>query len=490
MSNLYRKFVSPLFIFLVALACVSCGGGDGPLAGGGIGGTGITTGSVTGFGSIFVNGVEFDTAGASRDIDDVLSVGNGTDDADVLGIGMVVTVTGTVNADGVTGTATSISYDEIVEGPIAAEPDEDIDMQTKIFEVLGITVIADSNATVFVDTDYSSLVINQVVEVSGFFDASDRLIATRIEDQGGSTGVELRGTVSGFNGVDSFMLGDVEVTFDGTTVFEDLPGIVADDQFVEVAGTLDANTVMASRIELEDEGFSEGDAISLEGIVSNFSGLNSFFVSGQEIDATAAIFSPTSLAASLGNDQQIEVEGEIIAGVLIATEVEQRQGDITIAGLVVGNVGDGSLDIEVVSGQPPIPVSTDAQTQLEDEQFELQPFSLADLTVDVDEVVIEGYLDDAGNVIVAQLKRKVLENYELQGPVDAAGGNAGSGSVMILGVTMQTDGATGFEDANDDPFPNGGDDFFGQVSPGDLVKVEDDALAGLDGFADEVEFEN
>jgi ABC-type phosphate transport system substrate-binding protein len=134
---------------------VSCGGEQ--LAGGGIGGTGITTGTVTGFGSVFVNGVEFDTAGASMDIDDVPSTSDGTDDASVLGIGMVVTVTGTVNADGVTGTATAISYDEIFEGPITAEPDEDVDMQTKTFEVFGITVVADSNTTVFVGTDYSSL---------------------------------------------------------------------------------------------------------------------------------------------------------------------------------------------------------------------------------------------------------------------------------------------------------------------------------------------
>ncbi len=489
MSHLYRKFVFPLCVFLAALVCVSCGGEQ--LAGGGIGGTGITTGTVTGFGSIFVNGVEFETAGASMDIDDVLSVGTGTDDADVLGLGMVVVVTGTVNADGVTGTATSVTYDEIVEGPIAAILGEDLDMQTKTFEVLGITVIADSNTTVFVGTDYLSLAAGRVVEISGFFDASGQLLATRIEDQGvlgGGTVVELRGTVSVFNGVDSFMLGNIKVTFDGTTVFEDLPGTVSDDQFVEVAGTLDLgpDPVMASRIELEAEGFSDSGAISLEGIVTEFSGLGSFRVSGQLVDATAAVFSPASLAVTLENDQHIEVEGEIIAGVLVAVEVEQRQGDITIAGLVVGNVGDGTLGIEVVSGQP-ITVNTDAQTQLEDEQLE-RTLTLGDLTPNVDEVVIEGYLDDFGNVMAAQIKRKVLEKYQLQGPVDAASGSASSGSVTILGVTMQTDGITEFEDANDQAFPDGGDDFFSLVSPGDLVKVED--VVPVNGIADEVEFEN
>jgi hypothetical protein len=291
------------------------------------------------------------------------------------------------------------------------------------------------------------------------------------------------------------MLGDIEVTFDLATVFEDFSGAVADDQFVEVAGTLDVDTVLALRIELEDEGFSDSGSISLEGIVTNFSGLNSFFVSGQEVNASAASvsFSPASLAASLGDDQHIEVEGEIIAGVLVATGVEQRQGDITIAGLVVGNVGDGTLDIEVVSGQPSISVSTDAQTQLEDEQLELS-LTLADLAIDVDEVVIEGYLDDVGNVIAAQIKRRVLEKYELEGPVEVASGNALFGNVTILGVTMQTNDSTVFENASDADI--GGDVFYGQNRVGELVKIvdkdEDQDMAKVqgDGIADEVELSN
>ena len=39
---------------------------------------------------------------------------------DDLGIGMVVLVKGTVNDDGVTGTATRVIFDDEVEGPISA----------------------------------------------------------------------------------------------------------------------------------------------------------------------------------------------------------------------------------------------------------------------------------------------------------------------------------------------------------------------------------
>jgi hypothetical protein len=488
MSRLYKDHVLALCMLLAALACVSCGSEQ--LAGGGIGGTGITSGTVNGFGSIFVNGVEFDTAGASRRIDDVLSVASGTDDAAVLGLGMVVTVTGKVNADGVTGTATAVNYDEVVEGPISADPAEDLDGVTKTFEVLDITIVADRNSTVFVDTDYASLAMDQVVEVSGYFDASGRLIATRIDGQGvlgAGTVVELHGTVSGFDGVDSFMLGNIAVVFNGTTVFEDLPGSVVNGQIVEVAGLLVTPvSISAQRIELEEDNLSYSGEISLEGIVSAFAGLNSFLVSGQPVDASSAVYNPASLAATLGDNQRIEVMGEIAGGVLVAKEVEQRGGDIKIAGRVTGkDVGAGIVDIEVVSGQPSIPVSTDAKSQLEDELSGLKPFTLSDLVIG-DEVIIEGYQGNAGNISVAQLKRKILEKYLLQGTVDAASGNALAGSVTILGVAMQTDSSTVFEDANDQPFPAGGDDFYSQVSAGDLVEVEDQVP--VDGIADEVEF--
>ena len=45
---------------IIGMALASCGGGGGQVAEGGIGGTGISTGTVTGFGSVYVNGVKYD----------------------------------------------------------------------------------------------------------------------------------------------------------------------------------------------------------------------------------------------------------------------------------------------------------------------------------------------------------------------------------------------------------------------------------------------
>ena len=77
-------------------------------AGGGETGTGITqtgggkdasVGTITAFGSVWVNGVEFETPATQVTVEGAVS------STDALRLGMVVTVKGTINADKVSGIA-------------------------------------------------------------------------------------------------------------------------------------------------------------------------------------------------------------------------------------------------------------------------------------------------------------------------------------------------------------------------------------------------
>ena len=481
---------------LVATGCGSGGGGGGGLAGG-IGGTGVTSGTVSGFGSVFVNGIEFETDGASRTVNDVTDISNGSDDDRVLGIGMVVTIIGTVNDDGVTGTADSIEYDNEIEGPVAAAPVEDLDGVSKTFDIFNVTVVVDRNATVFVATDYGSLAQNDVLEVSGYFNVDGKLLATRVEKEGvlelGASEVEIKGEVSGFNGIDTFMLADITVTFDGTTEFEDLPGTVMNGQYVEVKGTLDtAVSITASRIELEDDGFGDDvDQISIEGIVTDFKGVNDFKVADQRVDALNATFEPAALAATIADGDRVEVEGAIINGILEAKEVEQRGGDVRVSAVVDStNSVAGTVTLQFVRGQT-ITVTTNSQTQIEDKLNEEEPFGISGIDAG-DFLNVEGYVDGNGNFIASQIERDELDDIVLQGPVDVppTGGSTAAGSISILGVEIATDGATDFEDASEEDID--GTDFFLVVEDGDLVEYTDYNEEGLpaDGVADEVEFED
>jgi hypothetical protein len=492
--QMHRGFIVIAALVSSALIVACGGGGGGSLAGGGIGGTGITSGSVTGFGSVFVNGIEFDTDGASRTVDDETDISNGSDDDTVLGIGMVVTIVGTVNDDGVTGMADSIEYDNEIEGPVAAAPVEDLDGVTKTFDIFNVTVMVDRNTTVYESTDYDSLAKNDLLEVSGYFDADGNLRATRVEKDGvlvlGASEVEIKGTVSGFNGIDKFDLGSIEVTFDAATEFEDLPGTVTDGQYVEVEGILDTVTsVSASRIELEEEGFGDDvDEISLAGIVTDYKDLGSFRVAGQRVNAAQATFEPSSLSTVIADGAEVEVEGAIVDGILVAEEVEQRGGDVRVSAIVVSrNSTAGTVTLQVVSGQPDLTITTDSQTQIEDKRDEEEPFGISNIDTG-DYLNVEGYVDGNGNVIAAQIEREELESTELRGPADKPptfGGNL-AGTVSIFGIEIDTDASTKFEDDNEVTID--GDDFFVQVNDGDLIEFEDELP--VDGIADEVEFED
>ncbi|MCU7855552.1 MAG: hypothetical protein KZQ79_07650, partial [Candidatus Thiodiazotropha sp. (ex Lucinoma borealis)] len=71
MDRLGKLLISATTAALIA-TLYSCGGGGGSqVADGGIGGTGVSMGRVTGFGSIFVNGIEFETDNASFTVNDV-----------------------------------------------------------------------------------------------------------------------------------------------------------------------------------------------------------------------------------------------------------------------------------------------------------------------------------------------------------------------------------------------------------------------------------
>jgi hypothetical protein len=499
MYQSHKGFIAVVMLVLVIfIASCGGGGGGGSLAGGGIGGTGVTSGTVSGFGSVFVNGIEFETDGASRDIDDEIDISNGSDDDTVLGIGMVVTIIGTVNDDGVSGTAESIEYDDEVEGPVAAVTVEDQDMVSKTFDIFNITVVVGRDTTVFVATDYGSLAQNDLLEVSGYFDVDGKLLATRVEKEGvlvlGDSEVEIRGEVSGFNGVDEFDLGGIKITFGGTTEFEDLPGTVKNGQFVEVEGTLEsATSIAASRIEREDEDFGEDvDQISIEGIVTDFNDIGNFKVAGQRVNASRATFEPSSLETSIADGNKVEVEGTIVDGILKAKEVEQRGGNARVSAIVDSkNSSAGTITLQVVQGQPFITVTTDSQTQIEDKRDEVEPFGISGIKSG-DFLNVEGFVDGSGDFIATQIERDETGDIELRGPVDVppTGGSTAAGTVSILGVEIATDGATDFEDASE-AFMTG-TDFFLAVEDDDLVEFTDNNEQGqpADGIADEVEFED
>ncbi len=255
----------------IAITISACSSGDsGSVAG--IGGSGYTSsGSITGFGSVFVNGVEFETDSATFDVD-----GEDGTQAD-LAIGMVVRVNGSINEDGLTGVAESISFDEELQGPVSAPIIYDIDGVNGTFTVLGVKVIIDSSSTSFdIDSDlpaatvfdFDTIAVNNNVEISGFFDMNGVLQATRIELKDiifdPNSVVEVEGVISNLSGT-TFNLGGLIIDASAATL-DDLSNGLQDEQLAEVKGTYDigSNTITASKVEAEDDSVEDTDEFELE----------------------------------------------------------------------------------------------------------------------------------------------------------------------------------------------------------------------------------
>ena len=478
---------------LVALSgCGGGGGGGDSIAG--IGGTGRTiSGAITGFGSIYVNGVEHFLDSASIEVDDTIASEN------ELRVGMVVTLDSEVS--GVTGTASAVTYDHAVEGPVSNIM-TGADGLTRTFSVLGVGVSIDATGTIFDDStpgfSFDSIANNDVVSISGFFDGNGVLNASYIDIKGiypGFSQVEVKGIVSNAGGGaglgDNFTVNGIIVTILASADLSDIPGmLVTNGMFVEAKGNLvSASRIDASVIELESEDIGEdGDEISLEGLVSGFSGnLGSFLVAGQPVDASSASFEPSTL--QLENGLKVEVEGRISGSTLIADEVEARSGDIkvhaTVNSVAVTNASNNEGSITLNLAGDTLLVVTDSQTTFEDETGvdTSPPLKLNEINSG-DFLELSGFLNGA-TVTGSEIHRKLPDDVILQGPVDSV---VSGSSITVLGVTFSTDGGTQFEGSDDNPLPGGSATFYSVDRTGDRIKIKDDQPG--DGIADEIDLED
>jgi hypothetical protein len=439
----------------IALTIVACAPEGGSLAG--IGGSGyVSSGSVSGFGSVFVNGVEFETGSATYDID---GESGSLGDRD-LAIGMVVRVSGTINDDGISGTASHISFDDELQGPVSAPAGEtniiyDVDGVTGTFTVLGVKVVIDSSSTSFdVDGDltvttfdFNTIAIDNNVEISGFFDMDGTLLATRIELKDitfdPDSIVEVEGVISNLSGT-TFDLGTLLMVNASAATFDDLPDGLVDNQLVEVKGTYDtgSNTITATKVEGEDNSPEDTDEIEIEGIITNYDAVNLTFNIGEIVVDISNLTLDSAIV--LSNDIRIEVEGAVVNGILIATELELEGGDIKVHAMVSSvDKATNSFKIEPVPGQE-ITVTITSSTQLEADGFEDAQYTLTDLFNDPGFVEVRGLDDGEGGITALEVDVKGSDIGEVivQGFATAVTGDSSGGTMTVIGVTFNFDDGT------------------------------------------------
>lgn len=306
-----------ILIAATALVLTSCGPGQvAGIEGSGAPAPVTATGPVTGFGSIFVNGVEYTTTGAQIQIDDQPGLES------QLAIGEIVTVTGTLNANNLTGTATAVTFSGNALGPVTS-----VSAPTDTFVVLGQTV-AVTHTTTFdpniQPAGIAGITSGARVEVSGFPDSSGQILASRIQLAPASTTLRVEGVVQGLNASTSaFQINALSVDYsgamlNGTTTLANGSLVEAEGSSLSAGGALLATTVTV----LPQRGGAPDSRGEVEGVITAFTSISDFVVNGQLVTTSASTqFNLNGIP--LGVNVRVDVEGSFdSSGTLVATSVE------------------------------------------------------------------------------------------------------------------------------------------------------------------------
>ncbi|KHF26684.1 hypothetical protein BOW16_01595 [Solemya velum gill symbiont] len=402
-------------------------------ASGGSGGTGIATGTISGFGSIFVNGIEYDIRGAN-----LVCNGIQCSESDFK-LGEIVTIEGVVDHDKRTGIATSVIYTNILNGPVTETSN-----QNRI-KVLGQTVTT-TRSTVLEDIiTLNELQPGHIVEVSGFHDADGNIVATRMTRlsntfKTGLSIIEARVLIEKTNSQAkpvSLVAGDLTIRIGQNTP------IPAPGDFVHVKSTeipLNLQLHASELSVIQRQSYPAGTRLNIEGIVTALNSESRFIVNGIEIQTNdhTRLENPTGNGIAL--NRKLEADGVINSkGVLVASSIEIA-GDHTSSEFNgnIQKIDHASKQVQLFDRTFPISEST----QLHDSKSGLLDFTQLK-TGDWVEIY---FTESDGNINVELLERKDAETDEIEGPVTAI--NSKDSSLVMLGKTIVTNDNTRFTGPN------------------------------------------
>ncbi len=336
------RLLAPLSLALLA-ACGGGGGGSG--SGTGAAGTAtplaasaLYTGSVTGLGSIVVNGVRFETVGAQvLDADDPYGT---TSYTDPVKLGMTVAVDGTADDAKGSGSANRVRIDGGMRGQVGT-----VDAAAGTLSVNGQTVKVGASTLIQGATGLAAIAAASWVEVYGLAQTDGSFLATRIEVYAAKSALDaaypkastyalsLRGIVASV-GSGSFTLpdgknGSISVNYSAANVVPAGASIAAGSsvRVLATAAPLGNGPVTAAKVLVLNPAALAGSTsapVKLKGVVDSV-GAASLVVSGTTVDISNA----AKPAVAIAKNQVVEVKGSMSNGTLVATKVETEDRETT-----------------------------------------------------------------------------------------------------------------------------------------------------------------
>lgn len=455
------RFLSLLTV-VITVGCMSdedtagIGGTGEPVRVSVVGGAGV--GTVTGFGSIFINDDRrFEVTSETQFIidDDVLSEA----EFKQRGVGFVAhfSVGEDVTDDMTGGTAVSVEAENIVKGPVTG---------TTPLTVMGVPVVVTAD-TVLInvpDNDIDNLTSGDTVEVSGYL-GQGGIDATRLEYK--SAGIlewELNGYVGNYIANTSFSIGTQAIELNGV-VPEDCDTGLANGLLVEVKATPDTDlTTLDTVISVEckqaglrvpdNTGDNEIEA-EIEGAVSALNPPDVIVMHGQTVKySTSTVFEGGTLD-DITVGTRVEAQGtlNIDSGILMADKIRLRQTLLRVeAPAYVGDVNTTDQSLQILGAT----IQANALTRDDDGIFS------GGLLTDR-QVEILGIVDGGGTVFVTEIKdigNPDSGRIRIRGPVT----DLSNPSFEITGIVVDTSTAQELE---------GDTQFFNLIGNGTPVRVED-----------------
>lgn len=456
--NIKQTSLKGLVLTSLVGTLVACGGGSGsddPT--GQTSESVVARGVITQMGSIWVNGVEYETpdGGSYTNDDNTSSIAN-------YEVGQVVSIRGSRNDDGVSGTADEVEYEAEVEGEAGADN-----------TINGITIITDQ--TLASGTRY---------EVSGFWIDDSTIQATFIKlDDDGDGEDEVKGFVEAFVAGVSLTVHGVTYDYTGSTV-------VAVGDYVEIHFT----GTTANEVELEDDFFDnlpEGQEVEFEGAVNlNTTDLAScpadadFMIDIYCIDWDLVVEWSDGLTGPVDMVSGIRVEAEghfnAAGDLLIAEKIKGRGNRVRVTS-IVGNLNSTDGTFDLLEGN--IQVST--QDGLTEFDLNNDGTTFADIVLD-EGLEVRGIRTGPTSFLALRVKSEGVDadQHELRAVVDDLGANSDTDTITVMEVSALLGAGTQLED-DDIIISDGSATTTAQINTF-LDSIDDDGIVDLNNGPNDV----
>ena len=382
----------------------------------------VTQGVITGFGSIYVDGVKYNT-----DTSNIMKNGLSTQ-LSALSVGMKISFSAQENDSG-EWIAQDVEYDTEIEGTI-----QSIDRSTGQL-LIANTVVYYNDLTHFIDTSEALISVGQRVEISGYPQADGTFLASYIEADTDVNNDDHEYTAGIVSNLDEaalqFTINNVVIDYSSAV----LDGLLTNDTYVKVEGNLLGDVMVATEVDartVEESLDVDDDSVlryEIEGLITQISA-TSMGVNGQVFDFADNI----DVEGTLLNDLTVGMFVEVYINNNQVTSVELKRPDYSSDGKVKGIIEDiDSVNKTITVNGVVYAINEFSRYEDDDEQY----FNFDSLNIN--DYVEIAYLNTSPLLSVLKIEKEDQDEYnqewEMKGQVTAILSN----SITVNGAEIQLD---------------------------------------------------